>query len=132
MATHAAKEQHPCTIPASPNWYCSGIASCNNSGNFAFAARNSIYLVDLEDPFHTCKAEIQLRRERVTSVCLLPVDAVSEQTVAFASEDHSHFVKIWDCESKKVVKEHKRHQVKTITIHSILSRGRGETKTRDN
>lgn len=105
----ADKTQLPCCIPASPNWYCSGSASCIGFGYYAFVARNSVYLVNLQDSFSTCKDVFQLQKARVNSVCLLSVDTAGHVIGASGTEDYS--VKIWNGGTKRVFKEHRKHQV---------------------
>eukprot|EP00794_Sanderia_malayensis_P007551 gene7551-8388_t len=116
MAIALGKTQQACVIPASPNWYCSGSASCNDSGYYAFAARNSVYLVNLNDSLPVCRDVVQFRRDRVTSVCLLVQSGVADEkgegdkriNVAIGAEEH--WVKIWNEDTQKIIKEHKMHQ----------------------
>ncbi len=114
MAFAPRKGEQPCVIPASPNWYCSGSSSGNDSGYYAFAARNSVYFINLKDSMPVCRDVLQFRRDRVSSVCLLPGSDDNDGdkngfVIAVGSEEH--WVKIWHDGMKEIMKEHKLHQV---------------------
>ena len=107
----------PCTIPASPNWYCSCAGGCSDNGKYVFGGKNYLFLTDLENLICDSKLTqgyFAAHKERVTAVCLLPdvkepLEGEYWSLVASGSDDM--LVRIWGCETGQKLREHKRHQV---------------------
>ncbi|XP_047143757.1 gem-associated protein 5 isoform X1 [Hydra vulgaris] len=114
-------DNFPCIIPASPNWYCSNIMTCMN-GYIAFGGKWAVYLLNLRknppvceeylfgSPGYSCK---------VTAVAFCQFDknislSVLPSHCAFGMEDG--LVKLIICETKSMLKEHRKHQVKITAI----------------
>jgi len=84
-------------FPASCNWYCAQIASCNSEGLLAFGARNGIYVLDLST--RRFLKTLGGHTNRVTSVAFsphLPNICIS------GSADRT--VRVWDVSLGKCLK----------------------------
>ena len=103
MAENALDEV---VIPASPNWYCSASVSCSNDGYLAFAARNQIFIYDINSRHPKFKDSFQLYRERITSVCWM---RGAPFIFAFGGEDG--ISRVFDIDKRKVLAESKRQSV---------------------
>lgn len=102
-------KQNELTIPASPNWYCSTNAACNGNGLYGFSARSSIFVFDISGRIPVCKDVYQYHKDRVTSFCWPICKNASAILLASGSEDG--WVKVFSTSEKKVIGEHKKHQV---------------------
>ena len=105
-----------CVIPASPNWYCSNVMASMN-GYIAFGGKWAVYLINLQknppvcegylfgSPGYSCK---------VTAVMFCQLDKNKDQAIlpshcALGMEDG--LVKLINCGSKVMFREHRKHQV---------------------
>ena len=98
-------------IPASPNWYCSTATSCSDNGYLAFAARNQIFIYDINKRHPKFKDSFQIFKERITSVCWMKGNQL---IVAFGGEDG--ITRVLDVEKRKVIADSKRQNVRVFTF----------------
>ena len=95
-----------CLLAASPSWYCSRVTACNEEGHLLFGAKNSLYLLDVNQPDPCFADQLVVHQERVIGVSLCHGSA---KRCVTASEDKK--VRIWDLSSKTLQLEHGEHQV---------------------
>ncbi|XP_066572558.1 gem-associated protein 5 isoform X1 [Amia ocellicauda] len=101
-------------LPASPNWYCSRSSDANAKGVFGFGAKNSVYLISITSSSPVVVGELIGHRERVSGFTFCHYLG-QEDLCASSSDDGT--VKIWDCERKIMLKEHRAHQSTITALH---------------
>ncbi|KAE8613853.1 hypothetical protein XENTR_v10007894 [Xenopus tropicalis] len=100
-------------LSASPNWYCSR-SSDAAGGLFGFAARNSVYLlnINLQEPgFY---GELVGHTDRVSGFAF---SHFSGQSHLCASSSDDGTVKVWDTQTKNTVTEHHLHRSTIAALH---------------
>lgn len=113
-----------CVLPCSPNWFLSSASSGNDSGLYAFGARNSVYIYDIKNTDIDSVGAINNDKEKktnlvpklvacymehldkITAVCLSPE---SSQWICCSSDDSS--VRLWDIRSLVTIQIHNEHKV---------------------
>ncbi|XP_043845101.1 gem-associated protein 5 [Dromiciops gliroides] len=106
----------PRMLTPSPNWYCSRSSDAGPGGLFGFAARNSVYLLQIglgQSPFHVL-GELVGHTERVSGFTF---SHHVGQTNFCASSSDDGTVKIWDVDTRTVVTEHTLHQNTISALH---------------
>ncbi|XP_027697804.1 gem-associated protein 5 isoform X2 [Vombatus ursinus] len=106
----------PRMLTPSPNWYCSRSSDAGPGGLFGFAARNSVYLLQIGpglSPFHVL-GELVGHTERVSGFTF---SHHVGQTNFCASSSDDGTVKIWDVDTRTVVTEHTLHQNTISALH---------------
>ncbi|XP_051869754.1 gem-associated protein 5 [Pristis pectinata] len=103
-------------LTPSPNWYCS---RCSDGGpgpgrRLGFGAKNSIFLLEVTRSRPLILGELTGHTERVTGFSFCPHASLAN-TCASTSDDGT--VKIWDTETKAVLKEHAAHQTTITALH---------------
>ncbi|XP_023568964.1 gem-associated protein 5 isoform X2 [Octodon degus] len=112
----------PRTLPPSPNWYCTRSSDAVPGGLFGFAARTSVFLVRVGPgagaitgtPAFRVIGELVGHTERVSGFTFSHHPG-QYNLCATSSDDGT--VKIWDVETKTVVKEHALHQHTISALH---------------
>jgi hypothetical protein len=97
-------------FPASPNWYCSRVSDCNESGKFVFAARNKLHVADFSDGDLTFSAgsSWETHVERCCSLSLCQVDGFFNLCCTAGEDDQ---VRVWDIETRSLLHEYDGHRV---------------------
>ncbi|XP_032885648.1 gem-associated protein 5 isoform X2 [Amblyraja radiata] len=104
-------------LPPSPNWYlgrCSDAAPAAAAAHLGFGAKNSVFLLDVTRGRPQILGELRGHTERVTGFSFCP-HAGHTNTCASSSDDGT--VKIWDTDTKAVLKEHTAHLATITALH---------------
>ena len=109
--------EFPCILPASGNWYLSGISSCLN-GYAAYGGKNGAYIFNLRKSPPVCEGHIvgsSSMTSKVTAVELLQCENIEDPShvptyCAVGMEDG--VIRIIGFTSKVMYKEHRKHKVR--------------------
>ncbi|XP_038652180.1 gem-associated protein 5, partial [Scyliorhinus canicula] len=101
-------------LTPSPNWYCSRCCDCSSRGVLGFGAKNSIYLLDSSRGQPHLLGELAGHTERVTGFTFSHHPGQTD-TCASTSDDGT--VKVWDIQTRTVLKEHTAHQSPIAAVH---------------
>ncbi|XP_022084839.1 gem-associated protein 5-like isoform X2 [Acanthaster planci] len=99
-------------LPPSPNWYCSQACDCSYDGLFAYATRNSIFLLDVRNNSPSYAGCLTGHSERVTAV-KFGRETHDRHLCATAGDDGC--VKVWDTRNKAVLNDHRYHNENKVT-----------------
>ncbi|XP_041050023.1 gem-associated protein 5 [Carcharodon carcharias] len=101
-------------LTPSPNWYCSRCSDTNPRGILGFGAKNSIFLLEITPTQPLILGELAGHTERVTGFTFCHHPGLTD-TCASTSDDGT--VKIWDIQTRAVLKEHTAHQSPITAVH---------------
>ncbi|KAL7985852.1 hypothetical protein Chor_011018 [Crotalus horridus] len=102
-------------LPASPNWYCSRCSDASQDGHlFGFAARHSLFLLEVRATVPTFYGELIGHTERVSGFTFCPYPG---QNYYCASSSDDGIVKIWNVQTLTVMMEHTLHQNTISALH---------------
>ncbi|XP_067900168.1 gem-associated protein 5 [Heterodontus francisci] len=101
-------------LTPSPNWYCSRCSDTSPRGILGFGAKNSIFLLEITPGQPLILGELAGHTERVTGFTFCHHPGLTH-TCASTSDDGT--VKVWDIQTKTVLKEHAAHQNTITAVH---------------
>ncbi|XP_078062482.1 gem-associated protein 5 isoform X2 [Mustelus asterias] len=101
-------------LTPSPNWYCSRCSDTSPRGILGFGAKNSVFLLDTSPRQPLILGELVGHTERVTGFTFNHHPGLTD-TCASTSDDGT--VKVWDIQTKTVLKEHTAHQSPITAVH---------------
>uniref|UniRef100_UPI00398EDF24 gem-associated protein 5 isoform X2 n=1 Tax=Pristiophorus japonicus TaxID=55135 RepID=UPI00398EDF24 len=101
-------------LSPSPNWYCSRCSDTSPGGVLGFGAKNSIFLLGLSPSQPLALGELVGHTERVTGFTFCHHPGLPD-TCASSSDDGT--VKVWDTQTRTVLKEHTAHQSTITALH---------------
>jgi WD40 repeat protein len=102
-------------LPTSANWYCSRIIDGNEQGIVCIGAKNSVDVWQVSNSTSVTQhiATIRAHDERVVGVSLCrqqhPSSNIVLPTCCSVGEDGK--VRVWNLNSKEMIKEHNSHKV---------------------
>ncbi|XP_067852096.1 gem-associated protein 5 [Heptranchias perlo] len=101
-------------LTPSPNWYCTRCSDTSPRGVLGLGAKNSIFLLEITPSQPLILGELAGHTERVTGFTFCHHPGLAD-TCASTSDDGT--VKVWDIQSKTVLKEHTAHQSTITALH---------------
>ncbi|XP_028277545.1 gem-associated protein 5 [Parambassis ranga] len=102
------------SLPASPNWYCSRCSDVSSSGLLGVGAKNIIYLIDVSASSCRVAGELVGHQDLVSGFSFCQH---ADQSHLCVSSSNDGSIRLWDSDSRTLVKEHAAHQNPVSAVH---------------